>query len=371
MSKRQLRRFGTRLPPGDNRVVAPHGGFATPEPIETSQPVMVNPEGARLRNPVESPPFDRRLPRPLQDRQRGLGFAMRPFNINEVAPGDAASGKSQFRRGQFFTQLATIDDAGLPIIAAADLVWNRPIGMATGRSSDTRPRFFHISFFGNGVIREVPVNDTVAPLTSAEIQSGSNIAPSLSLLRGRVLVQDESGGRFFDVDMLGTRSFSIYAFAVTVFILLPEAPDGTQLGREVDSFNPDQSLVGVQGTVEDSFCAARVIPIFQNATQITDNITRTVTVLAGTTGFIEIPPGTTRVQIRSSFDTTVLPLDYLVAFSVAPTLTAANALGAIFFIPGTVETDSIEVPNAKFIVFVDSVAAPLDRAWIVTFTVEA
>jgi hypothetical protein len=358
------------MPPPDNRAaVAPHGGYDRPEPMETSQVEVINPKGMYLDNPVEGPPFDRMRPRPWQDRQRGLGFSMRPFNINEVAPGDAASGLSQYRRGQFFTQLTVLDDVGV-VVSAADLVWNRAIGMATARSSDTRPRFFHVSFFGNGVIRQIEPG-SVGPLTQAEIQSGSGTSPSLSMLRGRVLVQDESGGRFFDVDVLGTRSFSIYAFAVTVFILLPETPDGVQLGAEVDANNPDQNLQRGRGVLEDSLCAARVVPIFQNATQIPDNITRTVEIPAGTTGFLEIPPGTTRVQIRSSFDRTPLPADYVIGFSVAPTLLAGNALGAIFVIPGTVETDSIEVPNAKFIVFTDSAIAPLDRTWIATFTVEA
>ncbi len=158
---------------------------------------------------------------------------------------------------------------------------------------------------------------------------------------------------------------------MTVFILLPEAPDGTQLGFEVDTQNPDQNLALGPGAVEDSFCAARVIPIFQNATQIVDNITRTVLVPANGTGVIEIPPGTTRVQLRTSFDSTLIPPDYVLAFTVAPTLTAANAVGRIFMIPGTTETDTIEVPSAKFIVISDSVVAPLARTWIATFTVEA
>lgn len=369
MSKKNLRRFGTG--PYGERPDMPHGGYIRPEPIETSEVQVVDPKGMYLDNPVENPEFDRMRPRPWQDRQRGFGFAMRPFNINEIAPGDAASGLSQYRRGKFFTQLATIDNGGAPVVGAADLVWNRAVGMATDRSSDTRPRFFHVSFFGNGVIREVGVGNFVSPLTPGDIQSASNTGPSISLLRGRVLVQDESGGRFFDVDVLGTRSFSIYAFAVTVFILLPQAPNGTQLGHEVDQQNPDQNLVGVQGTVEDSYCSARVIPVFQNATQIVDNITRTVNVPEGSSNSIEIPPGTTRVQIRSSFVRTALPADYSIAFSIAPTLTAANAMGQIFVIPGTIETDTVEVPNAKFITFVDSIISPLERDWVVTFIVEA
>lgn len=311
------------------------------------------------------------VPRPPEDCDIPFGFSERPYNINDIAPGDAAAGLSRYRRGKFFTQLATIDSEGAPVVSAAELVWNRAIGIATDRSSDMRPRFFHVSFFGNGVIREVPFGSTVSPLSPAEIQSASNAGPSISLLRGRVLIQDESGGRFFDVDTMGTRSFSIYAFAVTVFILLPQAPDGTQLGQEVDQQDPGQTLIGTPGTVEDAYCSARVIPVFQNATQIVDNITRTVQVPADGTNFIEIPPGTTRVQIRSSFDRTAVPADYSIGFSIAPTLTAANAMGQIFMIPGTVETDTIEVPNSKFIVFIDSPLEPLERNWIVTFIVEA
>lgn len=367
MSRKRLRRFGAMVPPGNNRQLSqgmPTGGFITPEPIETSQPIMINPAQPILTNPVEPPPFDRKLPRPWQDRQRGLGFAMRPFNINDIPPGDVAAGLSQYRRGQFFSQL-TNTDTGLD---ATDLVWNRAIGMATGRSADTRPRYFHVGFFGNGVIREVLA--PVGPLTEGEIQSASGRSPSLALVRGRVLVQDESGGRYFDVDILGTRNFSIYAFAVTVFILLPETPDGEQIGFEVDSVNPDQDLLLGPGVIEDSFASARVIPVFQNVSQNSDNITRTVTVPAGGNGVIEIPPGSTHVQLRTSFSSTVIPTDYVIAFSVAPTLTAPNALGRIFVIPATTETALIEVPNAKFIVFADG-TPNLERTWIATFSVEA
>ena len=364
MSRRKMRRFGTMVPPGDNSLAhpdaMPHGGTITPEPIETSQPEMYNPQPT-LPNPEHEPPFDRKLPRPWQDRQRGFGMSLRPFNINEVAPGDAAAGLSQYRRGQFFVQLS---GAGFDV---AELNWNIPIGISTARSSDTRPRFFHVSFFNNGVITDEAA--PVQPATESDIMSASGQAPDIALVRGRVQIQDESGGRFFDVDILGTRSFSIYAFAVTTFILLPTAPDGTQLGFEVDRQAPDQPSLG-PGLIENSFASGRVIPAFQNATQITDNVTRTVTVPASGTNFLPIPPGTTRVQLRTSFDSTLLPAAYTIAFSAFPVLTAASALGRIFTIPGTTETDTIEVPNAKFIVFVD-VPGGTERTWIATFTVEA
>lgn len=340
MSKRQMRRFGSSGSP---------------------------PQEVRL-----SPSIEKCVPRPLEDRQHGgcnsgpaLGLATLPRNINDVAPGDAAAGKSQFRRGQFFTQLVD-DGVG---IDAVDLVWNRAIGMATDRSSDTRPRFFHVSFFNYGVTREVP-GVTVPPLTEAEIQTIAGRSPSISMLRGRVQIFDESGGRFFDVDILGTRSFSFYAFGVTASILLPNAPDGTQLGFEINAQATTQPQLG-PGVVEDSFAAARIVPIFQNATQIVDSVTRTVEVLAGGASSLEIPPGTTRVQLRTSFDRTAIPADYVIGFSAAPTSSAAASLGQIFVIPGTTETDTIEVPNSKFIVFVDSVGAPSLKNWIVTFTVES
>lgn len=363
MSRRKMRRFGGMIPPGDNSLehpdAMPHGGTFTPEPIETSQPEMYNPQPT-LPNTEKEAPFDRKLPRPWQDRQRGLGMSLRPFNINDIAVGDAAAGLSQYRRGQFFTQLnsAAID--------FAELVWDIPIGMATARSSDTRPRFFHVSFFNNGVITNEGA--PVSPVLESGIQGSSGQAPSLALVRGRVQIQDESGGRFFDVDILGTRSFQVYAFAVTAFILLPSVPDGTQLGFEVDRQNPTQPTLG-PGLIENSFASARVLPIFQNATDITDNVTRTVTVPEEGTGFIEIPPGTTKVQLRTAFDNTAIPAGYTIAFSAFTVLTAANALGRIFPVAGTTETDVIEVPNAKFIVFQD-VDGGMERTWIATFVVE-
>ena len=350
------------MPPGENQRPMPHGGYITREPLETSQPEMFNPAQMRLDNPVHEPSFDRKLPRPWQDRQRGLGFAMRPFNINEVAPGDAASGISRFRRGQFFTQL-TVGD----IVGAAEMVWDRPIGMATDRSSDTRPRFFHVSFFNYGTVRSVAAG--AVPLTEAEIQSAIRQQPSVGMTRGRVQIHDESGGRFFDVDILGTRSFSFYAFAVTASILLPSGPGGIPLGFEVDAQARTPQTLG-PGLVEDSFASARVLPLFQNATQIVDTVTRTVSVPIGGSGTIEIPPGTTRVQLRTSFSRVPIPADYVLAFSVGPVLTPVSSLGQIFVIAGTTETDTIEVPNAKFITIVDSVLAPTARTWIATFTVE-
>ena len=360
MSRKNLRRFGGSRSPGNTGTEGAYGEVFTPEPIETSQPEMRNPQPT-LPNPNPAP-FDRKQPHSWQDRQRGLGFSVRPFNINELAPGDAGADLSQFRRGQFFIQLA---GAGFN---AVDLIWNIPIAMSTARSSDTRPRFFHVSFFNNGVIRE-PAGP-VGPLDESQIQTASGQAPDIGMVRGRVQIQDESGGRFFDVDVLGTRSFSLYAFAVTTFILLPSTPDGIVRGSEVNRQAPEQPSLG-PGIVEDSFASGRVVPIFQNATQITDNITRTATVPANTTNFIPIPPGTTRVQLSTSFSSTVLPPDLILAFSATPTVTAASALGRIFVIPGTTQTESVEVPNARFIVIIDSVANPSPRTWIATFTVEA
>jgi len=369
MSKRQLRRFGTMVPPGNNRPDVPvHGAVFTPDPIETSQPEMVGQHGMRLHNPDAEPTIDRKRPRPLDARQRDLGLARRPTNINDVAPGDAAAGKSEFRRGQFFTQLtSTIPGGGSYDVV--DLIWDKPIGLATGRSSDTRPRFWHVSFFNYGTVRQVAAG-TVNPLTEAEIQTAAGRGPSVAMVRGRVQIFDESGGRFFDVDILGTRSFSFYAFGVTANILLPNAPDGSDISVEINAQATTQPALG-PGLVEDSFAAARIIPIFQNATQIIDTITSTVTVPLGGVGSIQIPPGTTRVQLRTSFDRTAIPADYIIAFSAGPAFTAPNSVGQIFVIPGTTETDTIEVPNANFITFVDSVGVPSLKTWIATFTVEA
>lgn len=333
-------------------------------------PDDVYPPGVYLKNPDAAPEILKNVPQPMEVRQAGFGFAPRPRNINDIAPGDAGAGPSQFRRAQFFTQVSGFDTNPF----ASEIVYDNPRGIATARSMDTRPRFWHVSFFNQGVIRFSEAN--LLPLTSQQINDETARAPSVAMTRGRVQVHDESGSRFFDVDILGTRSLQVYAFGVTVFILTPRYTDSNgdviDLGYEVDPQN--LSNVPLRGTVEDSVCAARIIPSFQNATQIEDNVTRTVVVPSNGENFIEVPPGARTVQLRTAFTPAAdIAAGYIITFAVRDTyLPTPNvvSLGQISLIPGTNQTEILQIPNAKYILFNSPPDSP-EVAWIATFEVEA
>jgi len=336
-------------------------------------PDQEQPQGMYLDNPDASPTILKNVPQPMEVRQAGFGFSPRPGNINDISPGDAAAGRSQFRRAQFFTQVAGVNGEG-PFASA--IVYDNPRGIATARSMDTRPRFWHVSFFNQAVLREA--GQAVLPLTEQQIAQSTGREPTLAMTRGRIQVHDESGSRFFDLDILGTRSLQIYAFGVTVFILTPRYVDGNgdviDIGYEVDQQNESSFRPLGPGTVEDSLCSARIIPSFQNATQIEDNITRTVTIAENSTGFIEIPPGARNVQIRTAFTPAAdIAAGYIITFAVRSTFLPTPAqvsLGQISLVPGTNATEVVKVPNARFILF----SSPPDSGavtWVATFDVEA
>lgn len=335
-------------------------------------PEQPYPQGVYLENPDAAPAILKNVPQDCETRQNGLGFAQRPTNINDIAPGDAGAGRSQFRRAQFFTRIAGTADGP----NASAFVYDNPRGLATARSLDTRPRFWHVSFFNQGVVRTAA--GPLAPLTEQQINDQTARVPSLAMTRGRIQVHDESGSRFFDVDILGSRSLQVYAFGVTVFILTPRLEvDGAFVdqGYEVDSQNPDSNPALDAGLVEDSLCAARIIPSFQNATQIQDNITRTVSVPVGGEGVIEVPPGARTVQLRTAFTPAAsIPAGYIITFAVRDTfLPSPNviSLGEISLIPGTAQTDILKIPNAKYILFSDPGGGASAIPWIATFEVEA
>ena len=159
------------------------------------------------------------------------------------------------------------------------------------------------------------------------------------------MIHDESGQRFFDVDVIGTRSFSVYAFGVTVFLLVKPP------GYEVDEQNPD-SLIPIDTAglgVEDDIVGARIVPIFTNRTENIQNRTISITIDSVDRRIIPIPPGARRVQI---FSNEPLPeaLPWLVQFWTGRGAFASRPdLGIIDFQPGQSKTAIIEIPNASAI----------------------
>lgn len=311
-----------------------------------------------LDNPVAEAPIDRKkMPR---SRPKQFGFRERPKNFNDLDVGEAGAGVSQFRRAQFFSRVFP----PLPA-ASADLIFDIPIAIATARSADTRPRFWHVSFFATSSLSDA----SNPPLVESGIVG---TGPTATVLKGRVMVYDESGGRYFDVNIHGTSSFSFYGWGVTTFILLPSL-NGVAQGSEVDAINPGATPTFPDGGIaENTMATGRIIPTFQNVTQITDQATRTVSVGSGGTGFIQIPPGSRFVRIRANTIGAVIPLPatYRISFEYATGGVDASSVGRISMLPGRLESARVAVPNATFLSFVSPPGGPAID-WVATFIVEA
>lgn len=342
--------------------------------------------GADLWNPdmPTGDGFDRTAQQSRLAKNQAFGFQVQPNRIIDLPPGDAGAGQSAFRRTQIF---ARIDNPATNTVAGNP--FDRAIGIATQRSSDTRPRFWHVSFFGIAVQRVANPPASLQPLSESQILSEQldpvtgpfttpDFVPAVSQLQGRVLIHDESGGRYFDVDVLGNRSFDVYAWAVTVFILVPGNVGTDQGGYEVNRGSggnlPQQALSGL---VEDSIVGARVVPIAINSTQNEDQ--RTITIVTGNAADtrVPIPPGAKTVQI---FSHEVLgdAQNYRIFFDAGNdgTFVGRSDLGVIELNAATRSSDPVLIPNAVQIIFEPfpgpiPPAPPPANGWSLVFTVES
>jgi len=384
LKKQQQQQFDVSMDPsilaareGVINQLYPHGrpDIRQIRDMERAEQVALAQPGADIYNPdmPTGEGFDRTQPQGRIAKNEAFGFQVQPNRIIDLPPGDAGAGKSMFRRTQVFARL----DAPNNVVAGNP--FNRAIGISTHRSSDQRPRFWHVSFFGIGVQRVA--NAPVGPLSESDILSNQlepivgafptpRFVPAVSQLKGRVLIHDESGGRYFDVDVLGHRSFDVYAWAVTTFILVPEG------GYEVNTtpgINP-QAQAQFEGLVEDSIVAARVVPIAINSTQNEDQ--RTITTVVGNAAStrVPIPPGAKTVQVISHEALAGVPNQgFRIYFDAGDdgTFVGRSDLGEIDLNPGTRSSDPVFIPNAAQIIF-EPVAPPaVSNGWSLVFTVES
>ena len=334
--------------------------------VEFGQPLtnqVVPTRYMKLDNPIAEAPIDRKRMR--QPRAESFGFTRRPKNFNDLSVGEAGAGVSQFRRAQFFSRVVG-DGAGED---ADGFDYDIPVAIATSKSADVRPRFWHISFFGISVVSSA----AQPPVPESDILTAAARGQTSTVLKGRVQVYDESGSRFFDVNIHGTSSFSFYGWGVTTFILLPSL-NGVAQGFEVNATNPGATPTFPGGSAENTLATGRIIPMFQNATQITDQVTGTTTApsgAAGGIGVIAIPPGARAVRVRANIGA-VPPLSagYDINFAVIPAAGRPPAMGRIGMLPGRLESALVAIPNATFIVF-DAGDLDPEIEWIATFVVEA
>jgi len=309
-----------------------------------------------LPNPSADPPLDRMRNQPYEAKIQSLGMAPNlPRHFYELLKGDSGAGSSIYRRASMFQQLAPVGGR------TASTEYTKAIQIATMRSSDQRPRYWQASLLGVGRVIESAV--PIQPLSDDEIlrfspgifqdvviplpTNAARGVPLISTTKFRIMVHDESGQRFFDVDCLGARNVNVYAWGVTVFALIKEE------GYEIDREQEQESLSGM---LDQSIMGARVIPIRTNFTQNPQN--RTVTIdqpLQETAFVLPIPPGSKRVQVycndgRARFN------EYAVQFiNVDPVNPGAS--GAVGFAgviepdPGVAYSTIYRIPNSNAISF--------------------
>lgn len=334
-----------------------------------------------LPNPSAEAPFDRTEPQGRIAKNQAFGFQVQPDRLIDLPPGDAGAGQSVYRRSHFFARL---DDPDNNIVAGNPM--DKAIGMATYVSSDCRPRFWHVSFFGIAVQR-VANNNFVQPLTDNEILSeqlqpittglvqSPDFIPAITQLQGRVMVFDESGQRFYDVDIMGNRSLDVYAWGVTAFVLGP-ANVGSNPEQAVYEVNrgtggnlPQTALAGL---VEDSIIGVRIVPIVINSTQNTEN--RTVTFLTNDVDQtrVPIPPGTRKVQVISH-ESAAIAASYDIRFDAGDdgTFVGSSNMGIININPAESKSDIILVPDSAQIIFTPLGLAPPVAGWSLVFIVES
>jgi hypothetical protein len=234
---------------------------------------------------------------PYEAKVRSLGLAPNiPKHFWQLLKGDAGAGSSIFRRATLFQQLAA------PGARTAATMYSKAIQLATMRAKDQRPRYWQVSLLGIG--RVIETNVPIGPVPDDEIlRTAPGVAqgeptvfpvargvPLISTTKFRIMVHDESGQRYFDVDCMGTRSLNLYGWGVTVFALIKEE------GYEVDRQGPEQEQF--VGMLDQAIVGARVLPIRSNFTQNPQNRTVTVSLQPPDQAIvIPIPPGSKRVQM--------------------------------------------------------------------------
>lgn len=323
-----------------------------------------NKNGVYLPNPQAEPSFDRHAPIPSE--QKALAFGMEPTEpkrLFELPRGDAGAGQTAYRNIHGYFSLSQSSDR------VGDSNYTKALPIITMRSANQNPKYWHVSIYGIGV-RRPSQNAPLPPLTAAQIRDlqfeqyfvetapgvftplSRRFVPSVGTAQVRVLIHDESGGRFFDADIIGNRSFSIYGWGATVFLLVK------QNGYEVDEQNPDANLsLDGNGTgVEDDLIGGRIVGIFTNRTESFQNRTLSITIDPSQFGaqslprIVPIPPGARRVQIFSTAPTpaALWQLDFWYGRSLGGG-GARPDVGRIDFNAGQSRTSIVEIPNAPSI----------------------
>jgi hypothetical protein len=324
-----------------------------------------NRNGVNLPNPNIGPTLDRH--KPIHSDQKARAFGMEPVSpkrLFDLPAGDAGAGQSVYRRIHAFYGQGTTQ--------AARTNYTKALAIATNRSSTQKARYFHVSVYGFGVRRRGNAVVPFAPLSISEAQDRQfeqiylddlaqtpitpRFVPAVLTAQARIMVHDESGQRFYDVDVIGSRSLSVYAWGVSVFLLVKDN------GYEVDAQNPggnEQILSDI--CVEDDVVGARVLPVFSNITDSQQNRTITITIDPADSfarRIIPIPPGSRRVQVFSNEPDPGSARWDVEFWTGRAALGTRPDLGFIDWQAGQAKTAVVEIPNASAIAIRPRALAP-------------
>ncbi len=365
---------------GSGQAVSPMVRMAYPE-IYDERGEIVNSPHMFLRNPNHRPPIDRGAPISSNDKAVRLGFQPQPRSLGFMTRGDAAMGDTIFRRTQIFAQLAPLGGN------ISETTFNNAIAIATQRTSDQRPRLWHVSVFGIGSVLSAAVPR--GPLTSTQLINNGGFwpnfgsiapaastqpyVPQITTFKARAMIHDESGQRFFDFDVIGTRSFDVAAYAVTIFILLPSN------GLELQQLNPNAAQssgvpASFDGLLQDAIVGARVVPAPFEPLPRDIKQTQTISLsFAQAASRMPIPPGAKTVQLYSQ-GRLATDLLYSIDFDAASVIdtdpsAAVPLMGPIVIDPATFRSDVIDVPNASSITWRGQVGTT-ENSFIAVFTVD-
>lgn len=339
--------------------------------LQRAEVVHLNDHGVYLPNPDHRPPIQKNA---KSSYRKNVGLQRSPDHFYELEHGDAGAAQSVYRRVELFQQLAPQGER----VAASPLVTAQAI--ATQRSKDNRPRYWQANLFAiaRTFFSEAPVeplsqdevlrfNAGIPPGTPSITGNTAFGIPSIGNVQFRVMVFDESGQRFFDVDVLGTRGINAYAWGITVFALSTQNSYIIDRQNQTPGVNPPLS-----GLLEQSLIGARIIPIRVNNTRSVENRSVSVVTPGGqNTTVIPIPPGAKRAQLYSLDGTAVLA-DYEWEFEkidpLNPDAAANGSLGTIDFFPASA-SPIYDVPNANAIVGRSIAADSPSALWNAVFEV--
>jgi hypothetical protein len=269
--------------------------------------------------------------------------------------GDASAGFPEGYRIQTFSQL--IENTADACIEP----FTKPITICSAVSTDNRPRFWHVTFSGRDIVRQV----TGAAVPPVGFQGGEwNYQPNRfprsemglsqpTIMQAQIDIHDRTGGRSLVFDIVGKRSFDVYARSVQCNLLIPE--NGYQVrGSDAKQISNDDAF---DGLVVDSVVGARIVPVVTNTSQIFDNWSITFNAGVGPTD-IYVPIGAKFVQAL------VTPLAAAGGLTMSFTARSTTTLdipvpwvsdyGAFPFDATTGLTERVPVPNFGMLRFTNT-----------------